>query len=89
MYGYALRQVYSRDSITALAFKKTVHPQVLRDNEELKAYFKSTENRIEPLVTRFYDQYLKWNNQRSGVQTYNQVVALLISYGKKYGWSAI
>jgi hypothetical protein len=89
LYAYAVREVYSRDSTLAKAFRQGLHPQVLRDNEILKAYFRSTENRIEPLITRFYDQYLKWNNQKAGVQTYNQVVALLVAYGKKRGWSAI
>jgi hypothetical protein len=89
LYAYALREVYSRDSTLAKTFTEKLHPQVLRDNEILKAYFISTENRIEPLITRFYDQYLKWNNQQAGVQTYNQVVALLVAYGKKKGWTAI
>lgn len=89
LYHYAVREVNSRDTIAAMSFRKRLHPQVLRDNEELKAYFISTQNRIEPLVTRFYDQFLKWNNQKAGVQTYNQVVALLIAYGKKFGWAAI
>lgn len=89
LYRYALREVYSRDSIAARAFQTKLHPQVMRDNEVLKAYFISTENRIEPIITRFYDQYLKWNNQKEGMQSYNEVVALLIAYGKKNGWAAI
>lgn len=89
LYSYALREVYSRDTAAAMGFKKSLHPQVLRDNETFKAYFISTQNSVEPLITRFYDQYLKWNNQREGVQTYNEVVALLIAYGKKWGWQAI
>lgn len=89
LYGYAVREVYARDTTSALVFRKNLDSLVLRDNAELKAYLLSTENKIEPLVTKFYDQYLKWNNQAAGVQTYNEVVALLIAYGKKYGWSAI
>lgn len=89
LYNYAQREVYCRDSMVAKTIQKNIHPQVAHDNEELKAYFQSTKNSIEPLMTRFYDQYLKWNNQKSGLQSYNQVVALLIAYGKKYGWSAI
>jgi hypothetical protein len=89
LYNYSQREVYRRDSMLAKTIQKHIHPQVVRDNEELKAYFQSTENSIEPLMTRFYDQYLKWNNQKSGLQTYNQVIALLIAYGKKFGWQAI
>lgn len=89
LYAYAVRDVYGRDTAVAMSFKKSLHPQVTRDNEIFKAYLVSTENGVEPFISRFYDQYLKWNNQKSGVQTYNQVVALLIAYGKKYGWGAI
>jgi Protein of unknown function (DUF3810) len=89
LYAYSVREVYSRDSTRAKEFKKSLHPQVLRDNEILKAYFIRTENLVEPIISRFYNQYLKWNNQKNGVETYNDVVALLIAYGKKYGWQAI
>ena len=89
LYAYAVREVYSRDTTLAIGFKKSLHPQVLRDNEILIAYFIRTKNPIEPIISRFYDQYLKWNNQKNGVETYNEVVALLIAYGKKFGWQAI
>lgn len=89
LYRYAMREVYGRDSTVYNQLQKALHPQVVRDNQTLKAYFLSTQNRIEPLVTLFYDRFLKVNNQAEGVQTYNRVVALLIAYRKKYGQQAI
>jgi hypothetical protein len=89
VYQYAYREMVYRDSTLGSAFKKKLHPQVVRDNETLKAYFISTRNRLEPLFARFYNQYLKWNRQESGLKSYNEVVALLIAYGKKWGWQAI
>jgi hypothetical protein len=89
LYQYAYREVVYRDSIAGKAFKGKLHPQVVRDNETLKAYFISTRNRLEPMFARFYNQYLKWNRQESGLESYNEVVALLIAYGKKWGWQAI
>jgi hypothetical protein len=89
LYQYAYREVAYRDSMAGKAFKEKLHPQVVRDNETLKAYFISTRNRLEPLFARFYNQYLKWNRQESGLESYNEVVALLIAYGKKWGWQAI
>jgi hypothetical protein len=85
LYQYAYRDLWHLDSTAGKAFRERLHPQVVRDNEALKAYFINTRNRLEPLMTRFYDQYLKWNR----VQSYNEVVALLIAYAKKWGWSAI
>jgi hypothetical protein len=38
---------------------------------------------------RFYDGFLKMNNQPKGKETYNEVVAWLIAYMKRYGEEAI
>ncbi len=89
LYRYALREVAHRDTAAAAAFKATLHPRVVKDNEALKTYLLSTRNKIEPLMTFFYDRYLKANDQAEGVQTYNRVVALLVAYRKKFGASMI
>ena len=89
LFRYALREVAYLDTAVAAAFKARLHPRVLRDNEALKAYLLSTQNKIEPLMSFFYDRFLKANNQAEGVQTYNRVVALLVAYRKKFGSPAI
>lgn len=85
MYRYALRDLYRIDTTAATSFRSTLHPLVLRDNEALRAFFLKTKNPIEPLASAFYDRYLKLNSQASGLRTYNEVVALLIAYQKKFG----
>jgi len=85
IYRYALREVAYRDTAVAASFKAALHPRVVRDNEALKAYLLATQNKIEPLMTFFYDHFLKANNQAEGIQTYNRVVALLVAYRKKMG----
>lgn len=85
MYRYALRELSRLDTTAAAASRKLLHPLVLRDNEELRSYFLKTQNKIEPLASAFYDRYLKLNSQAKGIRTYNEVVALLIAYQKKYG----
>jgi hypothetical protein len=52
-------------------------------------YYKKKENKLEPYFARFYNQYLKMNRQPKGTRTYNEVVAWLIAYQKKYGTTAI
>lgn len=89
LYRYALREVAYRDTAVAATFKATLHPRVVRDNEILKAYLLTTQNKIEPLMTFFYDTFLKVNNQAEGIQTYNRVVALLVAYRKKMGANLI
>ena len=89
MYRYAYRDLYNRDSLLALSYKAKVHPQVLKDAEKLKAYSLRTSNMIAPLISIFYDEFLKMNAQPKGTQTYNEVVAWLIAYQKKYGLDAL
>ncbi len=43
------------------------------------------ENLVEPVITWFYSNYLKANDQPLGKETYSQVVAFLIAYQRKFG----
>jgi hypothetical protein len=89
MYLYAIRDLSRKDSSKASEYKAQLHPQVKKDSEELIAYLIRSENPVEPWVTRFYDEFLKMNNQPKGKMTYNEVVAWLIAYQKKFGREAI
>ncbi len=89
MYLYAVGELLRRERGAAALFLKTAHPQVLRDRQAYLDYLSSQENIVEPFVSRFYDRYLKMNNQPKGRGSYNAVVAWLIAYAKKYGTSAI
>ena len=40
-------------------------------------------------MTGVYDKYLKLNNQPKGKATYNEVIAYLIAYMKKFGKEAL
>lgn len=89
MYQYAIRDLYQVDSVKARSYREQLHPQVKKDNRELIAYFTRSKNNVEPWVTSFYDEYLKLNNQPKGKMTYNEVVAWLIAYQKKFGLQSI
>jgi hypothetical protein len=89
LYYYAIREVAKRDTVMAADFKKKLHPQVVIDRDEVLNYIDRTANSIEPIMTRFYDQYLKLNRQPEGKKTYNEVVTWLIAYMKRYGMEAL
>ncbi|MCU7548864.1 DUF3810 domain-containing protein [Chitinophagaceae bacterium LB-8] len=89
MYLYAFSDLSRKDTAAARKFRETLHPQVKRDLEAFSNYLYRTRNIIEPVVSSFYDQFLKWNSQPKGKKTYNEVVTWLIAYGKKYGLNAI
>lgn len=64
---------------------KNIHPRVRYDAHDLQAYLLRNQNFIEPFMTGVYDRYLKLNNQPKGKATYDEVIAYLIAYMKKYG----
>ena len=89
IYQYVIRDLARKDSAKANLYKDRLHPQVRKDMNEFIAYLISSKNPVEPWFTDFYDGYLKMNNQPKGKMTYNEVVAWLVAYARKYGLSAI
>lgn len=89
LYNYGIRELYIRDSTLALSLSKQKPLQVKKDILELQAFYAKYENPIEPYIRRLYGQYLRANQQPSGMQTYNEVMAFLIAYYKKYGANAL
>ena len=89
MYLYTISELKRRDSSVAKQFIENLHPQVKRDEVAYRKYLIQSKNPVEPYISIFYDQYLKWNRQPKGKLTYNEVVAWLIAYMKKRGTTAI
>lgn len=69
--------------------RRNIHPRVRYDDHDLQFYLLRNQNFVEPFVSGFYDRYLKLNNQPKGTATYDEVIAYLIAYMKKYGRDAI
>ena len=89
MYRYALGEVYSRDTTLAKSFQQKAHPQVIKDQQEFRNFYRRYKNPIEPIIMWGYGQFLKANNQPAGKWSYNEVVAWLIAYYKKFGTEAL
>lgn len=89
MYNYAISEVRRRDTALARSFQQQLHPQVVSDIREYRDFYRRYRNPVEPVITWFYGHYLKANNQPAGKQTYNEVVAWLIAYYKKFGKEAV
>lgn len=89
MYNYSITEVFRRDTALARKFQLQRHPQLLKDIVEYKAFFKRYENPLQDLIMSGYGEFLKANNQPAGKRSYNEVVAWLIAYYKKYGVDAL
>jgi hypothetical protein len=85
LYSYGIRELYGRDSVLAIALNRQKPIQVKKDIIALRSFFDAYENPIEPYIRKLYGQYLKANEQPDGMQSYNEVMAFLVAYYKKYG----
>ena len=58
---------------------------VRKDLRDIRNFFNKQSNDISPVMSQIYGQYLKANQQDRGLESYNDVVGLLIAYKKKFG----
>ena len=85
MLSYSLREMQLRDSLQAKELKAKLNPGVLADFLELKQFYRRYDNLIEPVIRVLYSHYLRANDQPQGMKTYNQVVAMMVAYYRRYG----
>ncbi|MDB5192105.1 MAG: hypothetical protein JWQ96_1668 [Segetibacter sp.] len=85
LFNYANRELFILDSSAARNNIRQLDTMVRKDISELRAYLAKSRNPVEPVIKVFYDQYLKANQQTSGLKSYNEVVGLLVAYYKKFG----
>ena len=89
MYRYAIGEIYRADSNLAKSFQMKAHAQVLKDQKEFSNFYRRYSNPIEPVIMWGYGHFLKANNQPAGKRSYNEVVAWLVAYYKKFGTEAL
>lgn len=53
---------------------------VKKDRADIRNFFNARKNVISPISNDLYDQFLKLNEQLAGIDSYNEVIAWLISY---------
>jgi uncharacterized protein DUF3810 len=85
MYAYAAKYLYFSDSTALYRINKTLSAGVKEDIKELREFSRKYSTPVETAIDKLYSEYLKANEQPSGKMSYNEVVALLIAYHKKYG----
>ena len=75
---YALNRLYGQDSLAFQQLEKKLNPLVKQDLEINRQYWESFPNPFLDLTSGFYDLFLKANGQQSGIQSYSQIVELLL-----------
>jgi len=85
LFSYANGELFVRDSAAARSNFRSLDTLVKQDYRLYRKFLLKYKNPIEPLLRLFYGEYLKANNQPKGIDTYDEVIAWLIAYEKKYG----
>lgn len=81
--AYCLGELRKRDASEYNKMIRTINKGILKDYNASSAFWQQYKNPFEPIMKRGYNAYLKANRQTKGIESYNYVVDLLISY---YRW---
>lgn len=83
--GYCLNDIKVKDEKAFKEFFSKLHPGVRDNYQEMADFWQGFENPLEPVFKSIFNTFLKANNQKDGIKSYNRVVSLLVSYHKKHG----
>ena len=83
-YSYALRYCLSnwevRNPKILKQLLKTIHPGILKNYQESEDFWQSHQTFIETGFKIFYDNFLKLNQQKDGLESYSKFVDLMVNY---------
>ncbi len=79
---YCLRNWRIRDEKTFERLQSTVNPGILKNYEEARQFWEQYETFVETGFKIFYDNFLKFNRQKDGLESYSKFVDLLVNYHK-------
>ena len=85
---FALRYLYSdlhkADSALAKRVISNANKGILLNLKEANTFWQKYKNPLAPYFQESYNQYLKANRQKKGIQSYSEVVGLIIQDNKKH-----
>ena len=63
--------------------KHLLSPKVLEDRKKIKLFFLERQGLLIPASTSMYNQFLQWNKQSKGIESYNDVLLWALAYRSK------
>lgn len=81
--GYCLNNINKNNPELVKQLLNELNPGVRNNYKEMTTFWNTYENSLEPIFKSIYNSFLKANNQTKGIQSYNSVISLIISYHKK------
>ncbi|SHJ40681.1 Protein of unknown function [Arenibacter nanhaiticus] len=78
--NYCLGELHRRDSTLFKSSYNRLHGGVKKNFKEVSDFWAAHENPMEPVFKSIFNTFLKANNQKQGIKSYNLVVSLLVTY---------
>ena len=86
-YQYALRYCLNTIGMKNESkfdyYKNKINPGIIENYKESDTFWKSYDTLIDKGFHAFYDQFLKMNQQKEGMESYSKYVDLLVNYYKE------
>ena len=77
---YCLDDLFKRDKKTFQKLKSCINSGIRKDFKNREKKWAQFKNSLEPVFKNLYNYFLKANKQTQGIQSYNQVVGLIVNY---------
>ena len=77
-FKYTFNELAKVDPEKAQEIKCLLYPGIIANYTTTNRFWRKFQNPFEPYFKKSYDAYLKANNQTKGIQSYNEVILLLI-----------
>lgn len=81
--GYCLTDLFHKDEEQYNKIVAAINPGVKENFNELREFWEKYENPMEPVFKSVFNTFLKANNQKEGIKSYNAVVGLIINHRNK------
>jgi hypothetical protein len=79
---YCLNNIGMKNKTKFEYFKAKINPGILENYKESELFWKQYDTFIDKGFHAFYNQFLKMNQQKDGIESYSKFVDLLINYYK-------
>lgn len=82
--NYCLYNLEMMEEGSGMKYKKMINKGVLENFNENKTFWKQYQTWLNDFFEYFYDKFLKFNQQKDGMESYSKFVGLLVNYDLKY-----
>lgn len=84
LYLLAMDKDSSRFQQVMQSNRERMDSLVRKDRKEVREFFQQRRHKSSATLNNLYDQYLRINNQETGLKSYDEVIGWLIDYQRKY-----